>query len=145
MTKVEVSPLVGYNSLRALNVFHTLLLGVKMLPAYGDKHYEDFYDELSKATAEKKEQVIREAALFVELSKDEIEAIIGFCKDPNGVAYGPHNIKNLNPAQIHECIVAVCLEVAKIKVNFVTDGEKKKLKTLPSISEEHSQNTPITL
>lgn len=112
--------------MRAFNAFHALMLGLKMLPAYMAEQYEDFYSRVDSMSVEDQEKIIREAALFVELQKDELEAILSFAHDKNGVPYGPENLKNLGPAEIHEIIVQVCLEIAKIKVNFLTEIEKKK-------------------
>lgn len=122
---MKVLELKGYKSLRALNVFHSLMLGLKMLPAYMGETYEDFYDRISKMDAASQEKLIREAALFVEIQKDELEALISFCADANGVPYSAENMKNLGPKDIHEMIVAVCLQIAKIKIDLVSDSEKK--------------------
>lgn len=122
---IQVLPLKGYKSLRALNAFHTLMLGLKMLPAYASEAYEDFYERISKATDEEKVKLIREAALFVQLERDEVEALIGFCSDKNGVPYGPHNVKMLGPDQLIDIIVAVCAEIGKINVGILTEEEKK--------------------
>jgi hypothetical protein len=125
---MKVLELRGYKSLRALNVFHTLMLGLKMLPAYVGEAYEDFFARVSDMPPADQEKLIREAALFVELQKEEVEALVGFCADPNGVPYAASNLKNLGPKEIHEIIVAVCLEIAKIKIDLVSDAEKKNLK-----------------
>jgi hypothetical protein len=123
---MKVLELKGYKSLRALNVFHSLMLGLKMLPAYMGEDYESFYSRVQEMSSSDQEKLIREAALFVELQQDEVEALICFCKDKNGVRYNPENLKNLGPDELHEIIVAVCLEISKIKINFVTEAEKKK-------------------
>jgi tRNA A37 threonylcarbamoyladenosine modification protein TsaB len=121
----EVLPLVGYKSLRALNGYNTLLLGLKMLPAYRGESYEEFYARVDSMPPNDQEKLIREAVVFVELQKDEVEAIVGFCKDPNGVPYEPANLLKLPAKEIHEIIVAVCLEIAKIKITLVSEDEKK--------------------
>ena len=122
---MKVLELKGYKSLRALNVFHTLMLGLKMLPAYMGYTYEDFYDRISKMDAASQEKLIREAALFVEIQKEELEALITFCADANGVPYSAENMKSLGPKDLHEMIVAVCMQIAKIKIDLVSDSEKK--------------------
>jgi hypothetical protein len=115
----------GLRSLRALNAFHALMLGLKMLPAYMGETYEAFYDRVSKMPAADQERLIREAALFVELQKDEAEALISFYSDPNGVPYTSENIKGLSPDELYEAIVAVCLQISKIKIDLVSEAEKK--------------------
>ncbi len=122
---MNVRELKGYKSLRALNVFHALMLGLKMLPNYAHESYEDFFARVQGLPTSDQEKMIREAALFVTLDREEVEALICFVEDRNGVAYGPENVKNLGPDELHECIVSVCTEISKIKINFVTDSEKK--------------------
>lgn len=122
---LDVLPLVGYKSLRAFNAFHALMLGLKMLPQYIGEDYEKFYSRLDKMEPEDQKKMIKEAALFVELDKTEVEAIICFCCDPNGVPYTKENLKSLAPNQIIDIIVAVCMEIVSIKVDFVTEDEKK--------------------
>jgi hypothetical protein len=123
---MKVLELKGYKSLRALNAFHTLMLGVKMLPAYLGESYEDFYERISEMTDEKRAVIIREAAFFVQLNSDEIEALASFCADENGVPYQPANIKNLGPDKLIDIICAVCEEIGRIKIDMVSDSEKKK-------------------
>ena len=126
---IKVSELQGLESMKALNVFHKLMLGLKMLPSYFSVGYEEFYQSISEMPDEDQLKMIREAALFVDLDKSEVEAMTYFCLDPNGVRYRSENLKNLKPDQLYEMIVAVAVEISKIKINFVTESEKKKLKT----------------
>lgn len=127
---MQVLELKGYKSLRALNAFSALVLGLKMLPAYMGKSYEEFLTTIQEMPENDQEKILREAAQFVELQKEEVEALICFVTDKNGVPYGPENVKNLSPKQLVEVIVAVCMQIAKIKIDFVSDNEKKNLKTL---------------
>lgn len=120
-----VLPLKGYKSLRALNAFHALLLGLKMLPAHIGESYESFHASFKEKDDAQKETMIREAAVFVKLEEDEIEALISFCCDKNGVPYGPMNLKNLTAGELHEIIVAVCMEIGRIRIDLVTEAEKK--------------------
>lgn len=122
---MKVLELKGYKSLKALNVFHTLMLGLKMLPAYIGEDYETFYAKVQGMEPKDQEKLIREAALFVELAEDEVEALVCFCTDKNGVPYSKANLPNLGPSDIFEMVVAVCLEISKIRIDFVTESEKK--------------------
>jgi hypothetical protein len=122
---MEVRELKGFKSLRALNVFHSLMLGLKMLPAYLGESYEDFFERIERMAPADQEKMVREAALLVKLDQDEVEALITFVSDPNGVPYSSENIKNLGPDELFEAIVSVCMAISKIKVNFVTTAEKK--------------------
>lgn len=119
-------PLVGMKSLRALNAFHTLLLGLKMLPAYFQLDYVTFFESFEEKTEAQKETLLREAAAFVQLSDDEVHALVSFSTDVNGVAYGPSNVANLKPDELFEVIVAVCMEIGRIKIDLVSAAEKKK-------------------
>lgn len=126
---ITVLELKGYKSLRALNAYNTLLLGLKMLPAYMAETYEVFLNRLSEMPEGDQLKMFREAAMFVELSKEEVEAIVGFCADKHGVPYEAANLKNLDPKIMIDMIVAVCGAIAKMKIDFVTPNEKKKFET----------------
>lgn len=123
MTKVL--PLKGYKSLRALNGFHALLLGLKMLPAYIMEDYETFYGRFNDKTDAEKEKLLREAAMFVQLGQDEIEALLSFSTDKNGVPYSGINMKNLLVDELLKIIVDVCMEIGRIKIELVSESEKK--------------------
>lgn len=122
---MKVLELKGYNSLKALNAFHTLLLGLKMLPAYMGESYEDFYSRISELDEIDQEKLIREAALFVQLEKDEIIALTSFCTDANGIPYRAENMNNLSPKELVEIIVAVSMQISRMKIGLVSDKEKK--------------------
>ena len=124
--KIKVLELKGYRSLRALNAFNTLLLGLKMLPSYMSESYEDFLGRVNEMPESDQLKMIREAAMFVVLEKEEIEALISFCADANGVPFEAANMKNLGPDKMIDIIVAVCGEIAKLRIDFVTEDEKKK-------------------
>ena len=143
MQKPVVAELRGIKSLRAFNGFHTLMLGLKMLPMYFSETDSEFYNRIDEMGPEDQELLIRQALKHVYLQPEEVEALLSFCKDKNGVAYSPVNIKNLNPLEIVECIVAVCMEVAKIKIDLVSDDQKKN-SLGPQLTPEPSlQSTQI--
>lgn len=118
--------LKGYKSLRALNAFSALMLGLKMLPQYMGETYEEFLSKIHDMPEDDQRKMITEAAMFVELSKEEVEALTCFCADKNGVPYTAENLKNLNPKEQVEIIVSVCMDIAKIRIDFITETEKKK-------------------
>ncbi|MDR0676305.1 MAG: hypothetical protein LBF97_04625 [Elusimicrobiota bacterium] len=123
--KIKVLQLIGLKSLRAFNVFHLLLLGLKMTPIHLAKKYEKFFEEFENKSIDEKEKDLRNAVLFTQLNADEVEAVLSFAVDANNIPYSANNIATLNPAQIAEIILAVCLEIAKIKV-FMGNEELKK-------------------
>ncbi len=122
---IKVLELRGYKSLKALQAFHTLMLGLKMLPAYMGETYEEFYDRVSKMPASDQEKLVREAALFVDLTREEVDSLVAFSTDRNGVPFSAENLKNLGPKELHETIVAVCMEISKIKIDLVSESQKK--------------------
>lgn len=131
---IKTRELRGFKSLRALNTFHTLMLGLKMLPMYRGEEYDEFLNRVSEMGDDDKEKMIRQAVRFVELQKEEVEACLEFCLDPNGVPYTASNIKNLEPLSIVECIVAVAMEVGRIKVDSISEAEKKNSLDIQSMS-----------
>lgn len=135
---IKTVPLKGLKSLTALNAFSALLLGLKMIPEYLSVNYEEFYASFKDMDEPQREKLLRQAVAFVRLEKDEVEALVCFAADKNGVPFGPTNIKNLGPDELHEIIVAVCMEIGRINVNLVTEDEKKKYLTSRSISAEPS-------
>ena len=122
---MKVLPLKGYKSLKALNAFNALLLGLKMLPVNLDKNYVDFFEAFKHKSDTEKEDAVRQAVAFVPLNDDEIDALVSFTTDRNGVPYGKVNVSNLGVAELHEIIVAVCMEIGRIKIDLVTEEEKK--------------------
>lgn len=127
---MKVTGLQGYRGYRAFTAFHKLMLGLKMLPSYMGESYEDFFSRVSEMDEAGQETLIREAAIFVDLESDEFESLMKCATDPNGIPFTSANIPNLKPDQVHEIIVAVCKEIAKIKIDLVSDKEKKNLKVL---------------
>lgn len=121
----KVAELKGYKSLRALNAYTTLLIGMKYLPAYAKYSYEEFLALLDKMPLEDQRKVLTTGAKLVELDKEEVEALVSFCSDPNGVPYTAENIVNLDPFELVEVIVSVCLSISQMKLDLISDSEKK--------------------
>lgn len=110
----------------AMQATHKLIFGLKMLPQYGAETYAEFFSRLDGMSDADRETMLREAAVFVKLEPDEIMDLIQFCADPNGVPYGPANLKGMEPVQIHEAIVSVAMEVMRAHhVRLISEDEKK--------------------
>lgn len=122
---MKILELKGYKSYRALNAFHALMFGLKMLPSYHSESYEQFFSRIDSMPEVDQKKMIAEAAKFVNLEREELEAIVCFATDKNGVPYTSENIKSLSPVEIHQIIVEVCYQVCQIKIDMVTDSEKK--------------------
>lgn len=121
----KVLPLVGYKSLRALNAFHMIMMGLKMIPIYAFIPYEEFFKSFDDKSEKEKEVFLREGLAIIELKEDEVDALIGFCCDGNGIPYGKSNTKNLDLKEIYECCLSVLVEISKIEISFITESEKK--------------------
>jgi len=130
---IKVLPLVGFKSIRVLNAFHTLLLGLKMLPIYLDQDYVTFFDSFKDKSDTEKEDALRQAAAFVPLNSEELDAIISFTTDSNGIPYSSANRSQLKPDELFSIIVAVCMEIGRIKIDLISENEKKKSLTSQSI------------
>lgn len=138
---IKVLPLKGAKSLKAFNVFNTLMLGLKMLPLYVHVPYREFYASIPEKSEEEKENLIREAIAFVNLEPDEVEAAVAFCCDKNGIAYSKNNIGNMELKEVIDCIVAVCMEIGRIEITLTSESEKKKFTNGVLTSQELMQNT----
>lgn len=139
---MDILPVQGYKSLRALNAFNMLLMGLKMLPGYMHMTYPVFFETFKEKTDEEKLQLVKQAVLFVELGKDEVEALLSFTKDSNGIAMSAINIGSLKPDEIVERLVAVCMHMGSFKIDLLTEAEKKKFQNGQSILEGHTVSTP---
>lgn len=125
--EIKVLPLKGVNSYFALQAYAKMLLGLFMLPTYAEKHdYHEFYEAIEKMPFPEQEKVIREGIFLGALERDEIMDLAQFASDVNGVPFSEENMKKLNPEEIFEILIVVCLECSKIKPRLITDTEKKK-------------------
>jgi hypothetical protein len=123
---MKVRELRGIPAFHAFQAFQKVMLGLKMLPAYAAEGFEEFYARVEKMPLPDQETMIREAlALGMKLDPEEIMDLLQFVEDPNGVAYGPAQIKGLDPKGLHEALTAICLELTKVKINLVSEREKK--------------------
>lgn len=123
---MRILPLVGYNSIKALHAFQALILGLKMLPINLDKTFPEYSFDFNEKTDAEKETMLRQAVAFVDLSKDEIESILSFATDPNGIPYSKISLAQMKLETIFEIIVQVCLEIGRIEIRLVSEEEKKK-------------------
>ena len=122
---IKVLELKGFKSYRAYNAFSTLVLGLTMLPRHQHENYEDFLATIEKMAPEDQEKVFRHAARFVPLDPEEVEAMAVLACDSNGVPFSKESLKKTSHDRIIDIIVAVAMEFAKVKIDFVTDAEKK--------------------
>lgn len=122
---VKSKELVGLSSYSALQVFYKVMIGLKMYAAYAHLEPQEFFELIENMSEQEQDKVIREALLLVSLDKEELECLTSFCTDANGVPFRSENMKSLKPDQIFEISVKSCIELSKIKINFITENEKK--------------------
>lgn len=128
---INVKELSGLSSYSAFQVFYKVLLGLKMYVAYAHYKPDEFFDHIGNLSIEDQEKIVREALMLVPIEKDEILILASFCTDKNGVPFGIQNMGSLNPKQVLEILVKSCMELVKIKIDFVNEDEKKNSETSP--------------
>lgn len=132
-------PLFGSKSLRALNAYCALMIGMKMIP--GNQHFtlEEWFALVEAMEPEDQLKVLINGAKIVELAPEEVKALVCFCTDKNGIAYTEANLKSLGPSELVEIVVTVCMEILRsIDIDLITKEEKKNLSTSQSTSAEPS-------
>lgn len=124
--KRKVLPLKEYKSYKALCAFQRLIFGLKMIPGFMQYSFEELCDIIDKMSDEDKLKTITQAAKMVTLDEDEVNALLCFCTDKNGIPYTAENKKNLSPADIVEIIVTVSMHLIQhVHVDLVNESEKK--------------------
>jgi hypothetical protein len=123
---MKVRELRGIPAFHAFQAYQKIILGLKMLPAYASESFEEFYARVEKMPFRDQETLIREAvALGTRLDPEEVMDLLQFGEDANGVPWSSVNVKSLDVGGLHEAIVAVCCELAKVKIKLVSEAEKK--------------------
>lgn len=117
---VNVEEIKGIKGLYGFKAMQTLLLSYYLLPEFKKKNqsYQDFLKEFSAMDETQKRDILNKALYFAGIDPKEIEALMCFCKDKNGISYSKANINNLTFEEIFEIIIEVCLEISKLKVFF---------------------------
>ncbi|WP_424244948.1 hypothetical protein Dip510_000055 [Elusimicrobium posterum] len=123
--KVQVLPLKGLKSIWALNAYNVLLFGLATEQALAGQGFEETYKNFEGLPLEAKELQLRRAAGLVNLQEDDMRNLIAFAKDANGIPFTDANTAKLAPEDIIDILVAVCLEISKIKVYSIAEREKK--------------------
>lgn len=120
--------LEGPNSLVALRVFTSLLLGLNMLPAYSEMSFEQFLNCIYDMSPTDQEKIFREALMHVPLDPQDILSLGEFILDANGVPYAVPQMKKMALDQMFELVVVSCKNVASMRIKMLTESEKKNLK-----------------
>ena len=122
---IKVLPLKGSETYWALQSYIKLLFGLKMLPMYLGKTLEQFFHDIEQLPVDDRKKIVREAALMVTLERDEVNALLKFAADKNGVPFTRENTGDLGPGEFMEIIIAVAQEIAALEPNFLSASEKK--------------------
>lgn len=125
--KYEIREIKGMKSLRVMNGFYRLMTGLKMLPHYMAEEPDEFFAKIEKLGLDEKRKLLVEAVRVVALEPEEVEGMIYFATDPNGAPFTANSIGNLTAQEINAIIVEVCLRVGEMKIDIITDAEKKNL------------------
>lgn len=110
----------GINGARAYHAALTLLRSLWHIP-FATPHTDfykmsDWFDELPEDEKRKYLRLaVHDGAMMEE---HEIEALLLFAKDQNGVPIVKESIKNLNPFEIHEALLDVACEIFKVRLFF---------------------------
>lgn len=123
---MKANKLEGLKSYFAFQAYGKIILGLKMLPMYMGEEYVDFFKKIEAMDPKDQENLIRQGVFLVDLTFDEIINMARFVDDSNGVPYADENMRKLSPDKIHEILVTVCMECARIKPKLLSEDEKKK-------------------
>lgn len=122
---IKTKELEGYESFLALQVWYKVMIGYKMFAPNAHFELEKFFEHLGDMDDAEKEKCVREALLITPLSKEDIELVSVFCSDANGVSFKQENMRKLSPSQVHDILAKVFMEITKIKINLLSEDEKK--------------------
>lgn len=123
--EIKLLPLKGPDTYWALQTYIKLLFGLKMLPMYMGQTLEELFDSIEKMPVEDRKKIVREAVLMVTLDQGEINSLLKFAADKNGVRFSNENTSALDPNEFMEIIQAVAQSIASLEPNFLSAREKK--------------------
>lgn len=132
---MRVLTIKGTASFQALTVMQALIYGYWLVPGLsGDKTWKEFREGYYDYSDDEKEHILRNAVGFVKVSPEEIETMLSFIPDKNGIPLCAASIKNLDLGQAFEMMIAVLMEMSKIRISFISESEKKNYQRSQSIS-----------
>lgn len=123
--RIKALELKGLKSVRALNSYSILLMGLKMIPEYAHLTYEEFLSIINAMEPEDQRKIFKTAVKLVNMEPDDVKALCVFCADSNGVPYTSENMHKLALKDILEIMVEVCMAIASIKIDMISEDQKK--------------------
>lgn len=122
---IKTLPLQGLKSVYALNAFMTLLFGLATEQRLAGQDFEETYANFEALPIEDKAKQLRHALQIVNLQKEDMLSLLAFAQDKNGIAFTEASVKQMPPGDILDAMLAVCLELAKIKPRTLSEDVKK--------------------
>lgn len=122
---IKVLPFKGPDSYWALQTYIKLLFGLKMLPMYMGETLDEFFGKIEQMNQDDRKKIVRQSVIMVTLDRDELNSLVRFAADPNGVPYSQENLAKMDPNQIMEILHAVTQELAALEPHFLSASEKK--------------------
>ncbi|MDR3112935.1 MAG: hypothetical protein LBU09_00985 [Endomicrobium sp.] len=115
---MQIKELKGLKSVKALNVYCKLVIGLSLTHLNKEKSIDDFRKAFEEYEIEKRKTLLKFACLLVQLEKDEVSALTSFAVDENNVAYEEPALAYLKPSEIVGIMSEVALKISEIKIFF---------------------------
>ncbi len=122
---MRVKELRGLKSVWALNAYSTLVYGLATEQACLGQDYETTAAKFEALPLAEKEKQLRHALQIVNLQKEDMQNLLAFVVDGNGIPYDQKNLDKLEPSEIIEAMLAVCVKLADMRP-FICPEEVKK-------------------
>lgn len=121
MSKFEID--TQFKGLKGAKAYHSALSLVRSLwyiPKDVDHQtFEEMTGWFDQLNDDEKRKYLKLAVEDgAELTDQEIQSLLIFAKDQNGIPFGKENIENLTPFEIYETIIDVACNIFKLKVFF---------------------------
>lgn len=122
---IKTKELRGLESVWALNAYHTLVRGLAIEQACMGQEMDATFAKFEALDAAGKERELRRAFTLVNLSEEDMQNLLRFALDANGIPYSDRPLKKTGPEELIEAMVAVCLEISKITPRVCPEDVKK--------------------
>ncbi|MDR3243820.1 MAG: hypothetical protein LBT79_03630 [Elusimicrobiota bacterium] len=115
---MKIKELKGLKSVKALNVYMKLVIGIAMTYFNKEKSFDAFLKNFEGYDLEKKRTLLKLACLIVQLEEDEVEALTRFAVDDDDIAYERPALSNLKTSELVAIMVEVLLKISEVEVFF---------------------------
>lgn len=125
MPSIRVKELRGYESVWALNAYYLLVFGLGSEQAVLGQDYDTTAANFEALPEHKKETQLRHALQIVNLSAADMQNLLFFALDANGIPYAQKKPEQLGPEELVEAMLAVCLAISRITPRTCPTDAKK--------------------